>query len=103
MTALLISTIVIAVFVIISIVYFSFQTGISPMPSSKLATKALLDLIPIQKGVIYELGSGWGTIALKLAKKYPHCHIIAMEISWIPWIFSKIRAFFSQCSNLQIL
>ncbi len=73
------------------------------MPSSLLARKALLDNLPDEGGgIIYELGSGWGSLAFPLAKKYPHCTIIAYENSPIPYFVSKIILLFSRHKNLRI-
>jgi hypothetical protein len=88
-----------------SIVSYSFLLGITPMPSSKRAKKMILHLLPknIEEGVIYELGSGWGGLALLLAKHYPHVRVIAFELSPVPYFFSRIRQLILQRTNLLIL
>lgn len=75
------------------------------MPSSKSAKKMILQLLPknIEEGVIYELGSGWGGLALLLAKHYPHVRVIAFEVSPVPYLVSCIRQILSRKSNLTIL
>ncbi len=86
-----------------SLVIYSFILGISPMPSSKKAKHAIIQLLPKNGcGVIYELGSGWGGLALLLAKYYPHAKIIAFEVSPIPYLFSRIRQLLLRRSNLII-
>ena len=89
-------------FVLLSIVYFSWRYGISPMPSTKSAIGAIVDLVPVKKGskeelkkdpkkdpkIIVDLGSGWGSLVFSLAKKFPNSHIIGYEISFIPYLFS---------------
>ena len=55
------------------------------------------------KGNILELGCGWGGIACYLAKKYPENQVIAYENSYIPWLFSSVRAFLSKTVNLKIV
>lgn len=60
------------------------------MPTSVQAKKSLLDSLPPEiHGVIFELGSGWGTLAFPLARKYPHCQVIAYENSLIPFLFTR--------------
>lgn len=89
--------------ILILIVIWSIFNGIGPMPSSPKAKRILLENLPPScYGPIYELGSGWGTLVFPLAKKYPHCSIIAYENSPIPFFISKIRHLFSRDKNLKI-
>lgn len=86
---------------ITSIIYWSIKNGISPMPSSLKARDQLLTLSPpITSGIIYELGSGWGTLAFPLAKKYPHCQVVAYETSSLPYLFCRIALKFCRLPNL---
>ena len=73
------------------LVLFSLYNGIGPMPTSQSVKKALLSKLIDLKGPIIELGTGWGTLTVLLAKKFPREQIIAYENSWIPYFFSKIR------------
>jgi hypothetical protein len=41
-------------------------------------------------GPIYELGSGWGSLLIPLAKKYPNRQIIGYEYSFFPWLTTFI-------------
>jgi 16S rRNA A1518/A1519 N6-dimethyltransferase RsmA/KsgA/DIM1 with predicted DNA glycosylase/AP lyase activity len=68
------------------------------MPSNAKAKRAILSLIPLEKGVIYELGSGWGGLALKIAKANPQAKVCAFELSLIPWVYSKL---FVRAKNLR--
>jgi hypothetical protein len=88
-----------------SIVFYSLFLGISPMPSSKKAKKTILRLLPknIEKGAIYELGSGWGNLAFSLARQYPHLQVIALELSPIPYLVSRIGQLILQRRNLTLL
>lgn len=88
---------------LISIVIWSIRNGIAPMPSSPKAIRAILSLLPENlEGKIVELGSGWGTLAIAVAKRKSQNQVIGYESSPIPYGFSKILCFFSQASNLQI-
>jgi hypothetical protein len=71
------------------------------MPTSSKVKKKLFQ-IPLKPipGTIYELGSGWGTLAFTLAKKYPSHRIEAYETSWIPYYFCLLRNYFIQSPNL---
>ena len=86
-----------------SIVWTTIRTGISPMPSSPQARRVMLDLAaPLNPTVIYELGSGFGTLALPLARKFPDAQVIAYELSFVPWLISRIRVRLAKLPNLSI-
>lgn len=90
--------------ILLSVVVWSIKNGISPMPSTSKAKKAILESSPsVVQGTICELGSGWGTLVLPLALRYPQCVVIGYESSPIPFFFSKIRACFSRRKNLILL
>ena len=75
---------------ITSIVVSTWQTGISPMPSSIQATRQMLRLIPHGfQGRILELGSGWGHVAMAAAKCFPSSSVVGYELSLLPFFFSR--------------
>jgi len=75
--------------VAVSIVWTTVRVGMSPMPSSAKATRAILDLIPGNAGErIAELGSGWGGLALAVTSHRPEAHVMAYELSLLPWMWS---------------
>lgn len=75
------------------------------MPTSLKAKKSLVQALPDQLsiGKIYELGSGWGTLAFPLAHHYAEMHVIGYETSPIPYWASKIWAVFARTKNLSLL
>ncbi len=76
-------------FVLSSIVWWTVANGISPMPTTGKAKNALLDHLPKNPvGPIYELGSGWGTLLIPLARMHPHIRVIGYESSPIPFYIS---------------
>jgi hypothetical protein len=87
-----------------SVIYWTLRTGISPMPTSPKVKADLLRLIPplLSPGKIYELGSGWGTLAFSLAKQYPEKEVIGYEISFIPYVISKLLVRLKKIKNLKI-
>jgi len=87
----------------ISIVWTTLQTGISPMMSSGKACKAMLSSIDSPaNGPLIDLGSGWGTLVIALARKYPRQHVIGYELSWFPWLFSIIWKYSLRLNNLTL-
>jgi len=87
---------------VVSILIGTLRAGISPMPSSGRAAKQLLALVPPGEGPIVELGSGWGGLAVALAKAHPHRPVVAYEISTLPWLCSVGRARLARQENLSI-
>lgn len=90
----------------ISIIIYALRLGISPMPSSKKAQDAIIRLLPqkdIEGGKIYELGSGWGGLAERLAKEHPKTEVVAVELSPVPYLYSRARQLLFKRANLTIL
>lgn len=89
--------------VVVLLVIYILITGIPPMPTSPKVRKTMIEAIPPDiQGKIFELGSGWGSLAFPLAKQFPDCTILAFEISPVPWLFTKLRYFFCPLPNLII-
>jgi hypothetical protein len=88
-----------------SIIIYSLYNGITPMPTSPRVRRKLLAIINERQitGKVFELGSGWGTLAIPLARMLPHCHITAYENSPIPYTFSRFTHALSQQDNLEII
>ena len=85
------------------VVAFTLITGSSPMPTRRRVRERLLDSIPADRsGTIYDLGSGWGTLAVPLSRRFPGCHVVGVERSPVPWFFSRLRAAVSGAANLEI-
>ena len=96
-----------------SIVWSTVAVGISPMPSSKKARLAVMQLIETaegeggvdeayteESGAIVDLGSGWGSLIIRMAVKYPDRQIIGYELSLLPWFISVLSA---KCLGLKNL
>jgi hypothetical protein len=88
---------------VMSIVWTTLQTGISPMMSSGKACQAMLASIdrPVN-GPLIDLGSGWGTLVIALARKYPRQQVIGYELSWFPWLVSIILKYSLRLNNLTL-
>lgn len=88
-----------------SIIAYSLYNGITPMPTSPRVRRKLLAIINERQitGKVFELGSGWGTLAIPLARVLPHCQIIGYENSPIPYLFSRLARTLYQLDNLEII
>lgn len=87
--------------------YYARKARVVPMPSAPWMRKALLKMMQesaqIRNGErLYELGAGWGTLALALARQYPHAHITAIELSPIPFAAAWLRGKIGGHKNLSV-
>lgn len=84
------------------LVIWSIRNGIGPNPSSPRQIKAMMSQIHLHtKGLILDLGSGWGTLAIALARRFPDCRIIGYESSPIPYFVSQLLNQIYRLPNLQ--
>ncbi|MDP6174377.1 MAG: class I SAM-dependent methyltransferase, partial [Rhodospirillales bacterium] len=75
--------------------------GNPPTPTSpKVKSKLLSVLPPIGPGKVYELGSGWGGLALSLARVFPENEVVGIERSPLPWLTAMIRGWALGPANL---
>jgi len=92
-----------ALAVIGAIVASTLATGSPPLPTSPKVKAAMLAAVPAGlAGTIFELGSGWGTLAFSLARRFPDCPVEAYELSVVPWLFSRLRHMAEPLPNLAI-
>jgi hypothetical protein len=103
---MLIIEIILIIFILavgMSIVLASMKTGISPSPSSGKTLRAIAAATENSgTGPIVGLGSGWGTLVVALAGKYPHRQVVGYELSLVPWLFSSIGKSVSGLDNLTL-
>ena len=91
----------ILILVALSILWSTIKTGISPMPSSGKARQQIMTLARQQSPTtLYELGAGFGTLALPLAREFPQTKVISYELSWFPWWVARLRASIARLDNL---
>ena len=94
---------IILLFIIITIAISSLKIGISPMPSSKKVAMEILALAKNSaKNEIIDLGSGFGSLAIFLAINIPHKKVLAYEVSFFPYIISKVLKTILRVKNLEI-
>jgi methyltransferase family protein len=85
------------------IVLWGAMNGIGPSPTTAKQKRALFAALPDQiSGNIYELGSGWGGLAIALARRYPNCCVIGVENSPIPFLYSLLHTRISGLPNLHL-
>jgi len=87
-----------------SIVIYTLENGISPSPTGGKVKRRLLDILGDLPGSdrIYELGSGWGTLAIPIATQFPDSRVTGYENSIVPFAVSRIRQALSFTGNLDL-
>lgn len=74
------------------------------MPTSPKQQRALLDSLPPDLlGEVIDLGSGWGTLSIGLAKKLPSCQITGYESSPVPHFLSVLFLLLLRYPNLKFV
>ena len=75
----------------LSIVFSSLFYGISPMPTNRKTQKKLVQILEkISPKKLVDLGSGWGSLCLEIAKKCPKTSVTGYEASFFPWLVSLL-------------
>ena len=99
----LILVLALAVPAVVLILVYTVRTGISPMPALGRARREVLAAVPADlEGTVYELGSGWGTLAVPLARRHPACRVVGFELSPLPWLVSRALAAVAGTRNLEL-
>jgi len=79
--------------VIALIFVFTLANTSPPTPTGPRVMRAIFRLLPrrLPDGTVYELGSGWGGLAISLARVYPKHAVEGLEASPLPWLASRLR------------
>ncbi|MBK6687853.1 MAG: class I SAM-dependent methyltransferase [Deltaproteobacteria bacterium] len=79
-----------------SVLWFTGRTGVPPVPSS---AKEIADVVALLRAAglperprIYELGCGFGGLALALARAFPEATVVGLEVSPLPAAIAWLRA-----------
>jgi len=96
------------VIALLSIVFGTLRTGISPMPSSGKAHRQVVRFLHQSPSTdsarqLIDCGSGWGNLAFKLARCFPEDKIIGFELSLLPWLFSTLAARVLGLNNVRFI
>ena len=79
----------------LSILIFQGITGVPPLSSNSVEAADVVALLKqaglAQEAVVYELGSGWGSLVIALARAFPSARIRGIEMSPLPYWVSRIR------------
>ena len=103
LSAIELSFIALLLLACLSILWSTVKVGISPMPSSSKARQAIVQLIATAgDGPIVDLGSGWGSLVIPLAVKYPGRQVVGYELSLLPWLVTVLIGKCLRLNNLTV-
>lgn len=90
-----------------SIIGHTFRNGVPPMPSSGRVRARLVKLVEelslSHESIVVELGSGWGGLAMELARLFPAGAVVGYESSPVPFLFSLAARRLLRLRNLRLL
>ena len=88
-----------------SVLFFAIRNGIGPVPTSRKVRKAVLESLPQTPAgtVVYELGAGWGSLLFPLSRSLPHCTLIGIENSPLPFLWCWLRCKLGRHHNVKIV
>jgi hypothetical protein len=79
----------------LSLIVFQIITGVPPMSSSAAEAADVVALLKQanlpNQAVVYELGSGWGSLVMALAQAFPDAQIRGIEASPLPYWVARFR------------
>lgn len=79
----------------LSILIYQGITGVPPLSSNSLEAGDVVGLLKqgglAGQAIVYELGSGWGSLVIALARAFPDAHIRGIELSPLPYWVARIR------------
>ncbi len=78
-------------FLLLTVAITYLRTGVPTLASARAAQKAVAVYLK-RDGArrIYELGSGKGDFALRLATEIPDAHVFGLELSFFPYVYSQL-------------
>lgn len=100
---------VVALYLCVNLVYVFTWLFTNPpsIPTDKKTRKVFIKAIKKynpkiveQEAIIYDLGSGFGHLAIDVAKNFPNSKVSGYEIFFLPYFFSKIHAKFKFANNV---
>ncbi|KZD00343.1 MULTISPECIES: class I SAM-dependent methyltransferase [unclassified Thalassospira] len=74
-----------------------------PMPTSAKAADEIIAYIPGDTKAVTDFGSGWGDLALAIARARPDVKVTGIELSPIPYAISRMRAVLAARPNLDFI
>ncbi|HSE39561.1 MAG TPA: SAM-dependent methyltransferase [Acidobacteriota bacterium] len=88
---------------LLSVVIWSLKNGIVPMPTTRVQRERMMQNLPEDPGeFLFDLGSGFGTLAIALARRYPKSVVVGVESSPVPFWISALLKMIFRLENLTL-
>jgi hypothetical protein len=78
--------------VMLALFWSTFRTQVPYYPSGATTWDSVAGLLPAQPQRFIDIGSGFGGLALALARRRPDCRCEGIEVAPLPWFVSHLRA-----------
>lgn len=85
------------------IVVYAIRLRAVPMPSGRKARNEIISYLPKESCRVTDFGSGWGDLAINIARARPDITVTGIELSPLPYAVSRIRARLAQLENLSLV
>ncbi|OSQ32306.1 cyclopropane-fatty-acyl-phospholipid synthase family protein [Thalassospira sp. MCCC 1A03138] len=89
--------------VIALILIYAIRLRTVPMPSGRKARNEIISYLPNEPCRVVDFGSGWGDLAISIARARPDITVTGVELSPLPYAVSRIRARLAQLENLSLV
>src|SRR5580704_7132057 len=87
--------VLIAFVLVLSLLLFQGITGVPPMSATSAEAADVIALLKqaglTEQAIVYELGCGWGSLVIALARAFPNARIHGIEISPLPYWVARFR------------
>jgi hypothetical protein len=79
----------------LSLLLFQAITGVPPVSARRAEAANVIALLKQaglpERAILYDLGSGWGSLVLALARAFPQARIVGIELSPLPHWIARVR------------
>ncbi|MDY7578573.1 class I SAM-dependent methyltransferase [Herbaspirillum sp. RTI4] len=92
-------------FIFLLLLFWStFRSQVPFYPSRPSTWAAVASVLPSGRPLRFiDIGSGLGGLVLNLARVRPDSHFVGIEIAPLPWLISRLRAFFTGSASSFVL
>ncbi len=85
------------------IAIYAIRLRVVPMPSLAAARAEIISYIPSDTKTVTDFGSGWGDLAIDIARHRPDIAVTGIELSPVPYAISRMRAMLAAKPNLTLI
>lgn len=97
------SVLVLVVIILGLIAVYAIRLKAVPMPTLSKAAAEIIAYIPADTKVVTDFGSGWGDLAIAIARARPDVSVTGIELSPVPYAISRMRAVLAAKPNLTLI